>query len=106
MAIRKGGLSMVLSAICGLLVLSGTGLWSPGAIFSEQKGDAAKAQAEEGMKFMDGDYWRDQVLEDLMPYWYDHVRDEEHGAFYTYLSRQWLPIPPWEKMPPMISRQI
>ena len=63
-------------------------------------------QKETGMKFMDGEYWRDQVLGDLMPYWFEHVRDEEHGAFYMNLSRQWQPEPPWGKIPAMISRQI
>jgi mannobiose 2-epimerase len=63
-------------------------------------------QKEAGMKFMDGEYWRDQVLGDLMPYWFEHVRDEEHGAFYTNLSREWRPMPPWDRIPAMISRQI
>jgi hypothetical protein len=57
-------------------------------------------------KFMDGEFWRDQVLTELMPYWYKHVRDEKHGAFYLNLSRDWQPKPPWDKMPAMISRQI
>lgn len=57
-------------------------------------------------KVMDGEFWRDQVLTDLIPYWYKHVRDEEHGAFYLNLSRDWQPVPPWDKMPAMISRQI
>jgi mannose/cellobiose epimerase-like protein (N-acyl-D-glucosamine 2-epimerase family) len=57
-------------------------------------------------KIMDGDFWRDQVRIDVMPYWYKHVMDEEHGAFYLNLSRDWKPIPPWDKMPSMISRQI
>ena len=57
-------------------------------------------------KVMDGEYWRDQVLNDLIPLWYKHVRDIEHGAFYLNLSRDWQPQPPWDKMPAMISRQI
>ncbi len=57
-------------------------------------------------KFMNGEFWRDQVLTDLMPYWYKHVRDEKHGTFYLNLSRDWQPKPPWDKMPAMISRQI
>ncbi|MFH1006613.1 MAG: AGE family epimerase/isomerase [Candidatus Latescibacterota bacterium] len=64
------------------------------------------AEKETGMKLMDGEFWRNQVLVDLMPHWYDHVRDEEHGGFYMNLSRQWQPVPPWDKLPPMISRQI
>ncbi|MCK5732748.1 MAG: AGE family epimerase/isomerase, partial [Candidatus Latescibacteria bacterium] len=111
MKIRTGCLRRISSAGLGfLLLLSGGILWSPGAVFSEQKGDAAKAQAEEGMKFMDGAFWRAQVLEDLMPYWFDHVRDEEYGAFYMSLSRTWQPVPSWrrgwDKVPAMISRQI
>jgi len=57
-------------------------------------------------KIMNGEFWRDQVLIDLIPYWYKHVIDKEHGAFYLNLSRDWKPIPPWDKMPSMISRQI
>ena len=63
-------------------------------------------QKNEGMQFMDGDFWRDQVLNDLMPYWFNNVRDEEHGTFYLNLSRQWKPTPPWNNIPAMISRQI
>ena len=44
--------------------------------------------------------------EDLIPPWYKHVRDREYGCFYTNLTRDWKPAPPWETMPPMISRQI
>jgi len=56
--------------------------------------------------YMDGEFWRDQVLTDLIPYWFNHIRDEEYGAFYLNLSRDWQPKPPWDKMPAMISRQI
>ena len=59
-----------------------------------------------GEKLMDGEFWRAQILEDLMPYWFEHVRDEEHGAFYMNLSRKWQPMAPWDKVPAMISRQI
>ena len=57
-------------------------------------------------KILDGEFWRDQVLNELMPLWYEHARDEEHGTFYLNLSRDWQPMSPWEKMPAMISRQI
>ncbi|MCK5329484.1 MAG: AGE family epimerase/isomerase [Candidatus Latescibacteria bacterium] len=55
---------------------------------------------------MDGEFWRKNVLTDLISYWYEHVRDEAHGAFYLNLSRQWQPMPPWDKVPAMISRQV
>ncbi|MBA7585069.1 Cellobiose 2-epimerase [subsurface metagenome] len=71
------------------------------AIAAENDVDTTREQ-----KFMDGEFWRDQVLTELMPYWYKHVRDEKHGAFYLNLSRDWQPKPPWDKMPAMISRQI
>ena len=71
-----------------------------------EKGESAMEQKGEGMEFMDGEFWRAQVLEDLMPYWFEHVRDEEHGTFYMSLSREWQPMPPWDKVPAMISRQI
>ena len=57
-------------------------------------------------KLMDGEFWRTHVLRELMPYWFDHVIDEEYGAFYMNLSRDWQPGPPWDKVPAMISRQI
>jgi mannose/cellobiose epimerase-like protein (N-acyl-D-glucosamine 2-epimerase family) len=58
------------------------------------------------MRFMDGEFWRAQALEDLIPHWFENVIDEKHGAFYTNLSREWQPRPPWDKIPAMISRQI
>ena len=58
-------------------------------------GNGIEATLEQ--KIMDGEFWRNQVLIDLMPYWYKHVIDEEHGAFYLNLSRDWKPMPPWVK---------
>lgn len=55
---------------------------------------------------LDGDFWRKQALTDIIPYWYDHVRDLENGAFFMNLSRSWQPTPPWDKYPAMISRQV
>lgn len=55
---------------------------------------------------MNGELWRDHALKDLIPLWYDHVRDTEHGGFYPNLSRDWKPRPPWDRLPPMISRHV
>ncbi|MCK4465936.1 MAG: AGE family epimerase/isomerase, partial [Bacteroidales bacterium] len=71
------------------------------AVAAENAVDTTREQ-----KFMNGEFWRDQVLTELIPYWYKHVPDEKHGAFYLNLSRDWQPKPPWDKMPAMISRQI
>ena len=62
--------------------------------------------SDEGLWLMKGEFWKKHVLNDLMPYWFEHVRDEEHGGFYMNLSRDWQPVPPWDKVPAMISRQI
>lgn len=59
-----------------------------------------------GANLLDGEYWRAQVLNDLIPRWYEHVRDEKDGAFFMILSRQWQPQPPWDKVPAMVSRQV
>jgi mannose/cellobiose epimerase-like protein (N-acyl-D-glucosamine 2-epimerase family) len=55
---------------------------------------------------LDGGFWRNQGLSRIIPYWYDHARDTSHGAFYMNLTRSWNPIPPWDKYPAMISRQV
>lgn len=65
---------------------------------------AAGAGGSSVRVFLEGEYWRDQALTGLIPYWYRHGRDMKYGGLYTTLSRQWEPIPPWEKLPPMISR--
>src|SRR4030067_1580986 len=57
-------------------------------------------------KVLTGELWRKQALNDIIPYWYKHAQDKEHGGFYLALSREWRPIPPWEKSPPMISRDV
>lgn len=84
-----------LSITCGLL------LFLSGCLTTEHP-----AAELEGERFMNGEFWRNQILIDLMPLWFEHVTDEEFGAFYLNLSREWKPIPPWEKVPAMISRQI
>ena len=62
--------------------------------------------AEEEPDLLNGELWKAQVLDELIPLWYDHVQDEEHGAFYMNLSRDWQPQPSWDKVPAMISRQV
>jgi cellobiose epimerase len=57
-------------------------------------------------RMMSGAHWRDQALKELMPLWREHVIDGERGAFHLNLSRSWQPMPPWDKVPAMISRQV
>ena len=57
-------------------------------------------------KILDGEYWRKQGLTDIIPFWQKNARDTVNGAFYMNLSREGTPLPPWDKHPAMISRQI
>lgn len=56
--------------------------------------------------FLEGEFWRKQALRDIIPYWYKHIHDKKYGGFHLALSREWEPIPPRDKHPPMISRQV
>jgi mannose/cellobiose epimerase-like protein (N-acyl-D-glucosamine 2-epimerase family) len=55
---------------------------------------------------MEAEFWKRQALADLIPYWDKHARDSEFGAFHMNLSRDWKPRPPWEKLPPLVSRHV
>lgn len=68
---------------------------------------AGAAQADSGADVMDGDFWREHGVQDLIPLWYEHALDDEHGGpFYLNLDRQWSAQPPYEKVPAMVSRQV
>jgi mannose/cellobiose epimerase-like protein (N-acyl-D-glucosamine 2-epimerase family) len=60
----------------------------------------------QNIKYLDGEFWRQQGLTKIIPFWQSHVRDTVYGAFYVNLSREGKPLPPWDKYPAMISRQI
>ena len=57
-------------------------------------------------KITDGEYWRRQGLTQIIPFWQKNARDTVNGAFFMNLSREGTPLPPWDKHPAMISRQI
>jgi mannobiose 2-epimerase len=57
-------------------------------------------------KITDGEYWRRQGLTQIIPFWQKKARDTVNGAFFINLSREGNPLPPWDKHPAMISRQI
>jgi mannobiose 2-epimerase len=57
-------------------------------------------------KITDGEYWRQQGLTQIIPFWQKNARDTINGAFYLNLSREGIPLPSWDKHPAMISRQI
>jgi mannobiose 2-epimerase len=57
-------------------------------------------------EYLDGEYWRRQGLKEIIPFWQAHVRDTVKGAYYLNLSREGMPLPPFDKHPAMIGRQI
>ncbi len=55
---------------------------------------------------MVGEYWRNQGLEQIIPFWQKHAVDTANGGFFLNLSREGHPQPPFDKHPAMIGRQI
>ena len=61
---------------------------------------------KQDQKLLDGEFWRQQGLTQIIPFWQNHARDTINGAYFLNLSREGNPLPPWDKYPAMISRQI
>jgi mannobiose 2-epimerase len=57
-------------------------------------------------EYLDGEFWRRQGLEQIIPFWQKHVPDTVNGAYYLNLSQEGNPLPPFDKHPAMIGRQI
>lgn len=64
------------------------------------------APAPPQMRVMAPEFWRTHALKDLIPRWAEHAPDAENGAFFMNLSRDWKPLPPWDKVPALISRHV
>lgn len=56
--------------------------------------------------FRDENYWKDQALKDIIPYWSKFAIDHRQGAFYTNLDAHWQPFRDSSKYPSMISRHL
>jgi mannose/cellobiose epimerase-like protein (N-acyl-D-glucosamine 2-epimerase family) len=54
---------------------------------------------------MDGSYWKDQALTDILPYWTKHAVDSVNGAFYCDMDGNWVPEGD-TKFPSMIARHL
>jgi len=54
----------------------------------------------------DGRYWKDQAINDILPYWTDNAMDRDSGAFITNLDAQWKHGSDSRKYPSMIGRHI
>lgn len=67
---------------------------------------SGSAAVDQKRRLMEPEFWKRQALEDLIPYWDRYARDAESGAFFMNLSRDWKPLPPWEKIPALVSRHV
>jgi len=65
-----------------------------------------RATAQARPNVTDPEFWRTQALHDLIPYWAEHAPDPEHGGFFMNLSRDWQPLPPFDKVPALTSRHV
>jgi cellobiose epimerase len=63
-------------------------------------------QGEKTSKYLDGEFWRQQGLTRIIPFWQEHVVDTIKGAYYLNLSREGTPLAPFDNYPAMIGRQI
>ena len=55
---------------------------------------------------LDGNFWKNQSLVDILPRWTRGAFDSTAGTFRTYRDRQWQPFNGSDLFPSMISRQI
>jgi len=61
---------------------------------------------QKNIDVLNGTFWKNQALQDILPYWTQHAIDHEDGAFITHLDRSWNQVNGTEKYPSMISRHI
>lgn len=57
-------------------------------------------------KFLTGEYWRKQALEDVLPHWTEKGVDKANGMFFTNLDRMWQPFGSFDQSPAMIARHL
>jgi cellobiose epimerase len=59
-----------------------------------------------GQDLMSGNYWKQQVIQDVLAPWTKYARDEQFGAFHTHLDKDWVVAERQEKYPGMIARHL
>ena len=55
---------------------------------------------------LNGEFWRRQAIDHIMPLWLDHAIDKDNGGFHTNISREWKVTGPDDKYPAMLGRHI
>ena len=87
-------------AVMAYLILSGCS--NSG---NQKSTDVGKSTVTDTSVF-EGNFWKNQALTDILPYWTEYSLDTVDGAFITHLDRSWNQITGTEKFPSMISRHI
>jgi mannobiose 2-epimerase len=64
------------------------------------------SNSRSGKDVLNGEYWKTQGLNEVIPFWQKHVIDTLNGGFYLNLSEDGKQLPPFDKHPAMIGRQI
>jgi len=64
------------------------------------------AFAQSRGNILGGDFWKEQALRTVIPFWSHHGTDSIHGGFLTNLDRKGEKIGGSEKYPSMISRHV
>ncbi|MCK4638937.1 MAG: AGE family epimerase/isomerase, partial [Bacteroidales bacterium] len=89
-----------LFAVMSNFIISGCS--DPG---NQESTDVEKTTVSDTNVF-EGNFWKNQALTDILPYWTKYSLDTVDGAFITHLDRSWNQIKGTEKYPSMISRHI
>lgn len=69
---------------------------------------AAPAAAQPGGagELLNGEYWKQQALRQVVPAWERHGRDSADGQFHAFMDRRWSPYGESLKYPGMLSRHL
>jgi mannose/cellobiose epimerase-like protein (N-acyl-D-glucosamine 2-epimerase family) len=67
---------------------------------------AGRFPAAYGQEVLQGDFWKQQALVDIIPAWEQHVFNDSTGGFHAYLKHDWTPYKHDRQYPGMLSRQL
>lgn len=57
-------------------------------------------------KVLQGDFWKKQALQNIIPAWQNHVYNTQNGGFHAHLEQDWTPNGQNRQYPGMISRHL
>ncbi|MFD2201246.1 AGE family epimerase/isomerase [Shivajiella indica] len=60
----------------------------------------------ENQEFLAPEYWKNQVLQDVIPYWTRSIVDSANNSFYTTLDENWQANSDSVRFPSMIARHL